>query len=156
QRALESLLASGRIETVRRWATLARSFGVSDPTLVLAEAEIALRERDLLRAQTLAQYAASQLPGGDASARAHLTAARAAHLREDSLAAQHLSNEGASIAESADLRRESLWLAFLTAFEAESPDTRERLEKLEAFHDSGADHAVRLAAAKGLMTVEWE
>ncbi|MEN3341864.1 MAG: hypothetical protein V7644_1268, partial [Actinomycetota bacterium] len=46
QQALGELLAAGRVATVKRWIKLAGATGCSDPTLLLAEAEVALREGD--------------------------------------------------------------------------------------------------------------
>src|SRR3981081_1142656 len=95
--ALEGLLAWGRVATVHRWAKLARDHGGTDPVLLIAEAEVAMRQRDEIRAQSLAMRAADLLGRGDAAARAHLTAARAAHLNGDSEAARRLSREGATL-----------------------------------------------------------
>ena len=81
--SLADLLASGRIATVRRWVDLARANQVSDPMLLLAEAEIALRDRDDPRAQVLGAQAGDLLGRGDAAACAYIVAARAAHLRDD-------------------------------------------------------------------------
>src|SRR5258706_7559540 len=48
--ALAELLDSGRIATVRRWVVLAHSSKVDDPVVLLAEAEIAVRDQDHLKA----------------------------------------------------------------------------------------------------------
>ena len=80
--SLVALLASGRTATVGRWVELARSSQVDDPMMVLAQAEIALRDRDDATAQVLGEQAGDQLGTGDDAARGYIVAARAAHFRE--------------------------------------------------------------------------
>jgi DNA-binding NarL/FixJ family response regulator len=152
--ALVDMLAAGRVTTVHRWSQLARSADSTDPILLLAEAEVALRQRDELRAQTLAERAAQLLGHGDTAARAHLTAARAAHFREDVGAAQHNAREAASLADSPALRMEGLWLGFLSAYDCEDPEAAMLLEKLTDVSDGTADHAVRLASARAFLALE--
>jgi DNA-binding CsgD family transcriptional regulator len=152
--ALGGMLAAGRVTTVDRWARLAREARLSDPILLLAEAEVALRRREELRAQTLAERAAKLIGHGDAAARAHLTAARAAHLREDVAAAERNGLEAAALAESSELRRDALWVAYLRAFEDEDPQARDLLEDLAKLSDESSEDAVRLAAARAVLALE--
>jgi LuxR family transcriptional regulator, maltose regulon positive regulatory protein len=152
--ALVDMLESGRVATVDRWSQLARAAKLTDPILLLAEAEVALRQGDELRAQTLAERAAQLIGRGDTAARAHLTAARAAHLQEDVGAVQRNGREANALAESSELRREALWLRFLAAFESQDPEASALLDKLADMSDERADHAVRLASARAILALE--
>jgi ATP/maltotriose-dependent transcriptional regulator MalT len=151
--ALDDLLNSGRIASLKHWLELAVSRRIDHGVLMLVEAEIALRERDLARAQTLAESAARQFENGDLAARGHLVAARAAHLREDAQAVAPNCERALVLTQNHDLRFEAIRLAFAHAYEHESGDLPALLERLDDLHDGGPDQALALACARGLTAV---
>lgn len=152
--ALDDLLSSGRIATIQRWAHLARREHAVDPLLLIAEAEVALRQREEVRAQALAERAAALLSAGDYAARAHLIAARAAHLREDAAGAARNSERGTALAEGVQTRHDALWIGFLRAMEDQKPETVKLLETLEALPRTDDSHVLRIAAARALVALE--
>ncbi len=149
--SLIDLLASGRIATVRRWVDLARANRVRDPMLLLAEAEIALRDRDFPKAQVLGAQAGGLLGPGDAAACAYVAAARAAHLRDDLEAVQAFTELAHSAAAGIELRTTALWIAFASASERSPAEARALLDRLADLRDDRPAHALRMLNAHGIM-----
>ena len=152
--ALKALLSSGRIETLRQWVTLARAQDECDPIFVLAEAELALRDGRDGAAQLLAERAGALLTEPDQAARAYLTAARAAHLRDDDAGAVENASRAQALATDEETRFEALWLAFIVAFERQSPKADAFFEALCNLEDVRPGYAVRIASAKCLRFYE--
>jgi ATP/maltotriose-dependent transcriptional regulator MalT len=152
QQALGELLAAGRVATVKRWIKLAGATGCSDPTLLLAEAEVALREGDDRRGQVLGERA-GELLEGDAAARAYVVAARAAHLRDDHAAATRNCERAEKLAVGAAPRVEALWIQFLSAMEGSGADALQILGRLRDVRDERPDHSLRLINARGLVAL---
>lgn len=153
--SLADLLASGRIATVKRWVELAQANQVSDPMLLLAEAEMALRNRDDSKAQMLGARAGNLLEG-DAAACGYIVAARAAHLRDDLQAVATYTDLAFLSASVIDLQTTALWIAFASAAERSATDARAILARLSDLHDDRPDHALRVLTAHGLMLVNGE
>src|SRR5262249_8957943 len=118
--ALDDLLEAGRTSSLERWVTAARAAGAQTGALDYAEAELRLRGGDFDRALALAACAGNAL-AGDLAARAHLVAARSAHLGNRwGLRDSHLIAAGASATTprtEADLR----WLRCAASVEDEGP-----------------------------------
>ena len=153
--AMENLLGSGRVTTVRQWVDLARNEQIDHPVVLLAEAEIALREGRNAHAQTLALRAASSLETEDAAAHAYLTAARAAHLHDDLVAAAKNAERAESATQDPRVRQEALWLAFISAHEAGSHEASGYLQTLTRLKGSDSELALRVACAKVLQAHEY-
>ena len=153
--AMEHLLSSGRVTTVRQWVELARSEEIDHPVVLLAEAEIALREGRNSHAQALALRAATSLQSDDAAARAYLTAARAAHLSDDLEAAAKNAARADSVGTDPRVRQEALWLAFISAHEAGSKEARRYLKALSEMSGTDAELALRVACASLLQAHEY-
>ncbi len=151
--SLNALLVSGRTATVGRWVELALTSQVDDPILVLAQAEMALRDRDDPRAQVLGEQAGERLGTGDDAARGHIVAARAAHFREDREAVRRNAECAYSIASSIPLQATALWIAFASASERSVSQASLILERLRGLPDERPDHALRLLIAHGLLLV---
>jgi LuxR family maltose regulon positive regulatory protein len=147
--SLAELLASGRIATVTRWLALARSRDLADPIFMLAEAEVAFREGEREHAQALAEQAAALFQGGDWAARAHLLAARAAHLREDADGAAANADRAHVLAVDRQTRLEALWLAFVDALEQQAPEADSLYDALLGLQTADPDYGLRLASARG-------
>jgi ATP/maltotriose-dependent transcriptional regulator MalT len=148
---LSEVLDSGRIASVKQWVALASTCGLREnPLLLLAEAEIALRERAEGRALALAEEAGRRLTG-DLASRAYVAAARAAHLQDDAPETRRLSKLGAASATTEAARDEALWVAFASALEAGEAAAADVFDQLSAAPESGSAHAFRLRLARGLM-----
>ena len=150
EESLADLLTSGWIATVRRWVDLARANQVSDPMLLLAEAEIALRDRDDSRAQILGARAGDLLGRSDAAARAYIVAARAAHFCDDLGGVTKYTELALSSTAAVEMQNAALWIAFSSAAEHSAAEANDILDRLGSLHDSRPDHAVRILNAHGL------
>jgi hypothetical protein len=150
---LAEMLDSGRIATVSHWLELAKRQRLTDPLLLLAEAEIALRQREDRRAQALGEHAGSLLKG-DLAARAYLAAARGAHLRDDVTSALALCERSISSGISTATQFDALWLEFGCTFERGSPDAPAILERLQSFKDLDAARHLRLLTSKAMVVSE--
>ena len=149
-RGLAEILDSGRIVTVISWLALAELQGLSDPLLLFADAEVAVRRGDNRRAVALGEQAAEQL-SGELAARAYVAAARAAHLRDDPSEAKRLCDLGLAIAASDSVRVAALWTAFSSALEQLDSQAESVLERLRDHKDSTAAHKVRVLTAEGFL-----
>jgi LuxR family transcriptional regulator, maltose regulon positive regulatory protein len=153
--AWADLLGAGRLVMVERLVELARSSGSSDPILLVTEAEIALRERDDVRAQGLAQHAAEVLKAGPLAARAHLIAARAALLRGDKQGSRTNSRLARTLAEDRDTEATATWLQLIGAIERNHVSSaRQLLRSLEDVRDRSPSHALRYHNAKAFLAFE--
>lgn len=151
---LGELLASGRVATLRRWITLARDLGSTDPVLLLAEAEVALRDGDECRAQSLAEHAGLRLTNAELAARAFVVAARAAHLRGEYLQTKDSVQKARELAPNEAIRIEATWLEFLTALEEQDPAIHDIAAGLQAANDASAEHALRRQTAEAFIQIE--
>ena len=152
--ALDQLLSRGRVNALKSWLELANRSGITDPILLVAEAEVAIREGDRARAQALGERGGALLGSGDMAARSHLTAARAAHFREDAAAIVWNCDRANALTTSPAIRFDALWLALLHAIEAQSRDVPALFELLAAVPLGGHDQAFRLASARALILAE--
>jgi LuxR family maltose regulon positive regulatory protein len=129
--ALDELLASGRLATIKRWLSLLPQAGGVHAVVLLAEAEVAVREgRDAL-AQMVAEQAAALSPDTELAARAHLVAARAAHMRCDEPGARHNAQRAASLASVDHIRTDARRIELMSAFEAEDERAHDLLTQLQ-------------------------
>lgn len=154
--ALPELLASGRAATVRRWSRLARDAGHNEPTLLIAEAELALRERDEATAQMLSERAGEIVGDADAAARAYVVAARAAHLQGDALAAKRNSRRAQALTNVTETLVAAQWLEFVNAAERQDPDVKSVVRRLRATADGSPDHLLRVVNAEIFLNLEVE
>lgn len=152
--ALYELLDSGRLATVKRWTRIANSTDESSPLICLAEAEVALRERDVNRAQVLAELAGTGLQDAFLASKAYLTAARAAHLREDGPAVTSNVQRTLELAPDAQTRARALWIAFLHALEQQELRTESLLDDLSEALGANPEDTLRRECARGLIEVE--
>jgi len=151
--AMQELVASGRVATVRRWIGLARSLDMDEPIVELAESEVALRDGEYDRAMALGARAASRLPTDDERSRAYLVAARAAHLADQRARAGDWFSAAESCASSLDLRSIAVWGRFLVESKEESEQLELALERLAAVDDGTVDHQLRLAHGRFVLSL---
>lgn len=147
---LGEMLDAGRIASVSAWLELANKRRIGHPVLLLAEAEVALRQRDDIRAQVLGERAGSLLTS-DLSARAYLAAARAAHLRSAPVEARRLCGLVLTQEPSEVIRIETLWTEFHSARESGFAEAAAILKRLQAITPANASHSLRLLTGKGVL-----
>jgi len=144
--ALDDLLAAGRTSSLNRWVAAARSANAAGGVIDYAEAELRLRQGVFDRSIALGGVAGNTLDG-DLAARAHLVAARSAHLaRHPRARDDHLSFASKVVTEprtQADLR----WLCFAASTEDERPNADELADELLRLDYQSHDHALRVATA---------
>ena len=110
EECLGELLASGRVATLRRWIQLAHEIGCTDPVFLLAEAEVALRDGDESRAQSLAEHAGACFSDKELAAQAFVVAARAAHLRGEYSQTKNYAWKAKKLASREATRIDATWL----------------------------------------------
>jgi len=144
--ALDDLLEAGRTSSLERWVNAARLASAENALIDYAEAELNLRQGSFDHSLALAACAGEAL-AGDLAARAHLVAARAAHLANRSgLRDSHLEAAGMSATAprtDADLR----WLRLAASIEDELPNADQLADELLRVDHRAHDHALRVAAA---------
>jgi len=149
-RGLAEILDSGRIATVSRWLALAKRRGIDEPLLLLAEAEVAVRQGEHRRAHALGERAGSLLTG-DLAARAYLASARAAHLGDKPAEARQLCERATAAAVSVKPEMDALWLELSVELERAVPDARRTFVRLQQAKEPSPAHALRLLAARGYL-----
>jgi LuxR family maltose regulon positive regulatory protein len=151
--ALFELLESGRFATIKRWIDRLTPHPAS-PTVLLAKSEIAMREGSNAEAQALAEQAAAISLADELATRAHLVAARAAHLAGDDEAAQRNACRARTDAAPSSVRIAARWLEFLQAFENQDSRARGILDELRDAQDASPEHALRLRQSDAFLFIE--
>jgi LuxR family transcriptional regulator, maltose regulon positive regulatory protein len=154
--ALDDLLAAGRTNSLERWVAAAREAGAEGGLIDYAESEALLRGDALDRAMALATQAAGSLKG-DLAARAHIIAARSAHLSDRSQVAQEHADSATELARAQETREEALLLRFLAGMSPQAADLRHRLDQFKRNARSGTRQSLMVAAGElGLAELEGE
>ncbi|HUJ54448.1 MAG TPA: LuxR C-terminal-related transcriptional regulator [Gaiellaceae bacterium] len=145
--ALPELTRTGRLTSMRWWVKTGLAAGADPSLLDYAEAELSLREGETVRAYGLAERAAKALEG-DVAARAHLVAARAAHLRDRPATTMKQARAAAGLARSDEAREGAAWLQFLSALEEQDEGLEDALGVFEQIARSGLDQSLTLATGQ--------
>lgn len=144
--ALPDLLEAGRTSSLLRWIDAARAAGATDVLVDYAESEALFRRGEFDQALVLARRASS-LVEGDLTARAHLVAARAAHLGNwPSERDEHLES-AANTAREPRTQADALWLKFASAAAEARPEAPILLERFEDLSVGAYDQELRIAEA---------
>jgi ATP/maltotriose-dependent transcriptional regulator MalT len=144
--ALDDLLLAGRSSSLDRWVTAARNATVEGGLIDYAEAELRLRQGGFDRSIALGGCAGNTL-SGDLAARAHLVAARSAHLaNRATLLETHLAS-ASKLATQPRTEVDLRWLRFAASIEDERPDAHQLAGELLAVDYHTHDHALRVATA---------
>jgi ATP/maltotriose-dependent transcriptional regulator MalT len=155
--AFLELIDLGRTATVRRWLELANSCGSQAPLLIVAEADLALREQDEMNALALAEHAVELLDQGEMLAYTHLVAARAAHLQSNRAAFERNATAARTLTNETTTLVATMWLEFLQAIESnDRPGARQVLGELAKVDDKSATHTLRLRNARAYLAFELE
>lgn len=148
--AMEHLLAAGRTPTLRTWI---RQAAEDEPIIRLAAAQLAFRDGRLHEAEVLAEIAAhSSGLSDDVRARAHLVAARAAHVASREQQAGALYALAGAAAASPTLRRTAALGELIVAIELEREEAPTLLRCL--VQDDVFDPADRLVLADRQLSLE--
>ncbi len=152
EEALDELLATGRVATVKRWLSLVpRAVQAEHPVVLLAEAEVAAREGRDGDAQTIAEHAAENSASSELAARAHLVAARAAHMLCNDFGAVANARRAASLTKVVHLRTDALRVELMSAIESEDGRASELLTALRKQRSSSPDEALLLRQASAFL-----
>src|SRR5262249_5738363 len=100
---------------------------------------------------------ASRSLDGDLAARAHLVAARAAHLTDRCQLAEEHTKSAVDLGGTPKTREGALWLRFTIGFPAEATDLRDRLDQFKRSACPGITQSLHLAAGNlSLAEIEGE
>jgi ATP/maltotriose-dependent transcriptional regulator MalT len=148
---LENLLAVGRMATLRKWVDAATTFGISSPVVAIAEAEVAFREGDHVRADAFATAGVNELHDGDPlRGRGLFRAGQAAYFSEHYDEALARFDGAVSASSDQALQREVRWAAFIASLDSPDADAAEYLDAFAKVREPTFNDAVRMANA-GLM-----
>jgi LuxR family maltose regulon positive regulatory protein len=151
--AMQTLLADGRLSTLRRWLQFAAELGEASPVLDLAEAEVAFRESAHAQAQALALHARKQLgERHPLASRALALAGESAYQLDQSQVSLDLHEQAFEFAVTESDRRRAAWGQFLAAIQLESDRAHDLLESVAAAYGDTVDGALRLATARLLLS----
>jgi ATP/maltotriose-dependent transcriptional regulator MalT len=142
--ALDDLLAAGRTSSLERWVNAARESKAEGGLVDYAEAELRLRRAEFDAALAVASHAARALEG-DLAARAHLVAARSAHLgNRAQIRDAHLERARESVTSTGT---ESIlrWMRFAASVQDERPEAEELFADLQRIDFPSYDHELRVA-----------
>jgi ATP/maltotriose-dependent transcriptional regulator MalT len=153
EEALEELLASGRLATIKRWLSLAPTTGGERAVLLLAEAEVSAREGQDARAKTIAEQAAELSAASELAARAHLVAARAAHMLCDDIGTLSNAGRAISLTRLSHIRIQARRFELMNAVETENGRARELLELLRNERHRTPEQTLLLYQATGLLAL---
>jgi LuxR family maltose regulon positive regulatory protein len=146
---LDDLLSVGRLATLRRWVDSANASATTSPVVSLAEAEVAFREGNHVRAEVLATAALNELSEGDPlRARGFFRVGQAAYFNEHYDDA--LSSFERCVDASSDemLEREARWAAFVAALDSYHPDVGEYLARFARVGEPTVNDTIRMANAE--------
>lgn len=157
EQAVEDLLRSGRLTTLRRWVEYAARHVITDPSIDLAEAEIAFREGRYPEAQTLATRAATAFDGQHRlSARAWYRAAQSAHLDDRVAESLPLHQKAAAHAGDRMARQDAIWGQFIAESELDmTSDARQTLRRFRRASVTAED-LLRESQARISMGIRWD
>lgn len=152
--ALSGLLRSGRVATLKQWLEFAQEYGLTDPIFLLAEAEVALREGDDRRARALAERSARLLTDADLAARAHVTAARAAHMNQEDEGVTVNCGRAQALTTDTEIEFEALWIRFLNAADLQLSLAQSVLERLQELEEERPERALRISTGHCVLATE--
>lgn len=121
--ALNPFLRAGRVRTVERWLSLAERIHLQSPLVDLAEAEVALRRGETLKAELLAHSAGESLGAEHPlTATAFIRSGQSAMLTDRHTHALRSFSRAEESARTSDQAREALVGAFFATSELEQDD----------------------------------
>jgi DNA-binding NarL/FixJ family response regulator len=157
EEALDDLLRSGRLTTLRRWVEYAASHEVVSSAKDLAEAEIAFREGRYPESEALATRAATTFQTGHRLvARAWYRAAQSAHLDDRVAESLPLHEQAAAAAEDRTARQDAIWGQFIAQSELDlTSDARRTLRRFRKACITPED-LLRESQARVSLGIRWD
>lgn len=145
-KASTELLATGRIETLEKWLSLATPASLQLPSAGLARAALLIHKGQVSEAVSLANEIATSLSDdAEDSAYAWSLTGRGLHLLSRDAEAQSSYKRSLAASTKAEERREALWGLFLSASEVDPAESTKYLSELEALANGDIDTRLRLA-----------
>jgi len=155
--SLDALLSVGRLATLRRWVDAANASRISSPVVRLAEAEVAFREGNHVRAQALASTAVDELSQRDPlRPRSLFRIGQAAYFNEHYEDALRSFEDCVRVSSKRALEREARWAAFIAALDSYHSGTRDYLEAFDRVREPTVNDAVRMANAELMIAMRRE
>jgi LuxR family maltose regulon positive regulatory protein len=157
QRALDGVLAEGRIATVERWLELARRTTPTAPIVRLAEIEVAFRTGNVAGAREGAKQLVRTIPPDDALAsRIYLRAGQISHLDDRVDEAVELFAAAQQHATSPSDLRQAMWSRFVSLTDLDDRNgAAEALLALEALPPLGVNDLLRASQARLQSALRW-
>ncbi len=143
--ALDDLLTSGRLASLKAWVKYADERGFGGSIIDLAQANLSLRGRELVQATTLALRAAND---PSLASRALVVAGRAAHLSFDEQRALSLHERAEANTSDPHELREAIWGQFLSASDLERDEATAILKRLEGLVGDTPDGHLQVATGR--------
>jgi DNA-binding NarL/FixJ family response regulator len=138
--AMDELLSGARLPTLDSWAGIATARVGQSPSILLAQAEVALRQGRHLIAQAIAERVSRVTPADEEVAfRTYLVGGRAAHVGSREHDALALYRKAERVATSNDQRRLAKWGQLTAAAALELDIAHELLEELQTSPGEGLD-----------------
>jgi ATP/maltotriose-dependent transcriptional regulator MalT len=150
ERGSDDLLANGRVVTLRTWLELGEELRAASPGMLLAEAQIALRQGLYRKAESLALEAARRFSEGSGVKlrRSYSLAGQSAYLEGRSLDASEHYQRALDHGGETPPDREALWGKFLSLSETNDEGATRLLGALESLEESSPDDLLRLATGR--------
>jgi LuxR family transcriptional regulator, maltose regulon positive regulatory protein len=156
-RALDDLLAEGRLATLEHWITVGQGSIPGDHVIPLAQMEVAFRKGRWSESERKALALARTIPARHPFApRALFRAAQVAQLDDRQEEALKLLEEARARSTSpSDLRR-AAWSRLITLADLEEPElAKEALEEFEALAPESVEDVIRLSHAPVHLALRW-
>jgi LuxR family transcriptional regulator, maltose regulon positive regulatory protein len=156
-RALDDLLAKGRLATLEHWLDEAHKLTPSAEIAALAEVELAFRKGRWAEAEDRARHLAMRLPQEHLLAsRALFRAAQVAQLDDRPTEALELLSEARVRSTNTGDSRRVLWSRFLTFTDLEEPlQAAEALKEFEKLTPESVEDKIRLSQGPIHLAVRW-
>jgi LuxR family transcriptional regulator, maltose regulon positive regulatory protein len=157
--ALETTLSEGRITTIERWLSLARSTGsaAAAPIVRFAEIEVAFRTGNAAAAREKASHLVQLVtPNDPLAARIYLRAGQISHLDDRVEEAVKLFTAAQESAGNPEELRKALWSRFVSLTDLDDRQSADdALAALEALPPVGVDDLLRANQARLQSALRW-
>jgi LuxR family transcriptional regulator, maltose regulon positive regulatory protein len=151
-RSLDDLLGDGRVGTIERWLERARTQGLDTPGLDLADAEVALRRGDYLRAEALAARVSTIGPP-ELAVRALICAGRSAHFADRYEEALEYFGQARRRSTCTRDERDAVWGEMLAAHQVNGSAVEQLLVRFGELSDQSPETSLRLYIGKYQLAV---
>ena len=145
----DTLLASGRLETIERWLEKCNELALDNGKIGLVAATVALRRGRLADAAALAEDVARRSEDEPSvGSRAWYIAGQARYLLSDYTAASELFRMAEEHARTSSDNKNALWGQFISALESEAIEAGSLFDRLASMPEGTADDRLRLSTGR--------